>query len=82
MNAVSSIFEKNLNENVIVQPQPDATNTTKLISIKTAKKAMKQNVQEETLVKWNTVVQKLTFQGDFLKSLIEEKSNVTWQSMS
>jgi hypothetical protein len=81
ISAVNSIFEKNINENVIVQPQTNDTNSTKIASIKAAKKAMKQIVQEETKVKWNTVEKKLTFQGDFLKLLIEEKSNVTWQSM-
>jgi hypothetical protein len=30
---------------------------------------------------WNSVVQKLTFQGDFVKLLIEEETNVTWKSM-
>ena len=42
---------------------------------------MKRSVQEKTLLHWNSVVQNLTFQGDFVKLLIEEKSNVTWKSM-
>ena len=68
------IYERNVNENVIPPPQ----NTTKSKNlIEAAKKAMKRSVQGETLLHWNLVVHRLTFQGDFLKLLIEEKSNLT-----
>ena len=30
---------------------------------------------------WNTKVNKLTVQGDFIKLLIEEEQDVTWKSM-
>ena len=39
-------------------------------------------VKSKTISDWNTRVQKLTFQGDFLKLLIDEKENVTWQSIA
>ena len=41
---------------------------------------MSQNSKEK-LVKWNTVVPKLTFQGDFLKLLTKVKSNLIWHSI-
>ena len=43
---------------------------------------MKCSVKQETIQYWNTRVKKLTFQGDFVKLLIEEKENATWQSVS
>ena len=45
-------------------------------------KVMQGSVKSQTINDWNTRVQKLTFQGDFLKLLIDEKENVTWQSIS
>ena len=41
---------------------------------------MKNSVKLDTIQYWSTKVEKLTFQGDFLKLLIEEKSNATWQN--
>jgi hypothetical protein len=32
-------------------------------------------------VEHNSEEKKLTFQGDFMNLIIEEKSNITWQSM-
>ena len=43
---------------------------------------MQVSVKNKTISDWNTRVQKLTFQGDFLKLLIDEEDNVTWQSIS
>ena len=43
---------------------------------------MQSLVKIKTIYDWNTKVQKLTFQGDFLKLLIDEKENLTWQSIS
>ena len=39
-------------------------------------------MKRETTNNWNTRVQKLTFQGDFIKLLIDEQENVTWKSIS
>ena len=65
---------------------PTAENTFDLecsrrIEIPKAKKAVKETIQEQTLKFWNSKVEKLTMQGDFAKLLIEEKENVTWQSI-
>ena len=54
---------------------------SKRLEIPRAKKAIKQSIQEQTLEVWNEKVEKLTMQGDFAKLLIEEKENVTWQSV-
>ena len=42
---------------------------------------MKKSVHKETLL-WNSKIEKLTMQGDFIKILAEEKENVTWQSIA
>ena len=46
-----------------------------------AKKAIKETIQEETVRLWNSKVEKLVMQGDLAKLLIEEKENMTWQSI-
>ena len=51
-------------------------------SVLAAKKAMKGSLRSKTILDWNTRVQKLTFQGDFIKFLIDEKENMAWQSIS
>ena len=51
-------------------------------SVQIAKKYMKDSVKKQTIIDWNTKVQKLTFQGDFVKLLIDEKENATWKSFS
>ena len=43
---------------------------------------MNLSIKEETLLYWNKKIQKLVLQGDFINLLIEEKSNVTWKSIS
>ena len=48
--------------------------------VQIAKKAIKDSVKTQTIQDWNTKVQKLTFQGDFVKLLIDEKENATWKS--
>ena len=50
-----------------------------LVNVKAAKNVMKNSVKQETIQYWNTRIQKLTFQGDFVKLLIEERQNATWQ---
>ena len=52
------------------------------MAVKHEKKAMKASVQTETLKHWNEVIKKLTFQGDFISLLIEEQTNITWQSIT
>jgi hypothetical protein len=42
---------------------------------------MLNSVKKETLKYWNEKVQKLTFQGDFIGLLMEEKNNITWKSI-
>ena len=42
---------------------------------------MKKTIHQETTMNWNTKVNKLTVQGDFIKLLIEEEQDVTWKSM-
>ena len=43
---------------------------------------MKDSVMKQTIQDWNTKVKKLTFQGDFVKLLIDEEENATWKSFS
>ena len=76
---MNDIFQENVSSGKIIYP--DNPEASKLI-INRAKKAMKTSVQNQTLSHWNDRVKKLTFQGDFINLLIEEQTNVTWQSIS
>ena len=69
------MWQENMNENNIQDPldQPYATPAI----IKQAKKAMLKFVQNQTMNYQNKQIKRLTFQGDFAQSLIEEKSNMT-----
>ena len=49
--------------------------------IEKAKKHMNISIKEETLQNWNNKVNKRMIQGDFVKLLIELKSNITWKSI-
>ena len=51
------------------------------IEIPKAKTATKKSIKDELTNLWNEKVQSLTMQGEFTKLLIEEKENVTWQSV-
>ena len=42
---------------------------------------LRKTIAEETLDFWNSKVQDLTVQGEFLKLLNEEKTAITWQSV-
>ena len=75
IKTVDKIFKENVQANKIV-----VENIHK--SLQTAKKAMKMSLKTETLKHWNTVVKKLTFQGDFFNLLIQEETNITWQSIN
>ena len=78
VNFVNNIFQENVASGHISYPEnSEASNY-----INKAKKAMKNSVQNQTLSLWNERVRKLTFQGDFINLLIEEQTNVTWQSTS
>ena len=74
IKTVDKIFKENIETGKI-----SLENNHKSINI--AKKVMKVSLKNETLKHWNSVVKKLTFQGDFFNLLIEEESNVTWQSI-
>ena len=47
-----------------------------------SKKAMLRSVKDKTLGYWNERVKSWTFQGNFIQLLIEEKENVTCQSIT
>ena len=79
---VHKMWEDNINKSLVAEPSIKKTQGNILVNVKAAKKAMKSSVKQETIQYWNTRVKKLTFQGDFVKLLIEEKENVTWQSVS
>ena len=78
------LLEQNIESDNIFIPStlncPDV-NHARRHEIPRAKKAIKKSIEEETLQTWNTKVQKLTMQGDFVNLLIQEKENVTWQSL-
>ena len=56
--------------------------TEKKLLIYKARKATNKTIKEETLKLWNNKVKKLTLQGNFISLLIEEETNITWQSIS
>ena len=65
---------------------PTSVNTfdvevSRTIEIPKAKTATKKSIKDEVTNLWNEKVQSLTMQGEFTKLLIEEKENVTWQSV-
>ena len=83
-----SFCDQVLNENVendkIFIPTPENTSnvaTSVRHEIPRAKVATKQSIQQFTIEKWNSKVEKLVMQGDFTNLLIEEKENVTWKSI-
>ena len=49
--------------------------------IEVAKNVMKKSINQSILTKWNERVKQLTFQGDFVKLIIEENEDVTWKSI-
>ena len=74
------IYDQNVVKNIIVEPTTE-TEAEKRTLIYKAKKAMNKSIKEETLLIWNEKVKRLTIQGDFLNLLIEERTNITWQSI-
>ena len=74
------MWKENVDNNKIKMTQDDNALST-LKEIKVAKNAMKKSVQAETLHTWNECIKKLTFQGNFVQLLIEEKENVSWKSV-
>ena len=81
MVAVDKIYQENVSTHKI-KPPNHYNKQQQHVVIQHAKKSMKVSVQAETLKHWNDVVKKLTFQDDFISLLIEEQSNITWQSIS
>ena len=77
---VKKIYDDNISKNKISEPTTENQAEKRLLIYK-AKKAMNKSLKEETLDTWNNKVKKLTFQGEFLNLLIEEETNVTWQSI-
>ena len=76
------MWKDNIEQNRIKPTHEEDTYASKKQHVQNAKKVMQSSVKSQTINTWNTRVQKLTFQGDFLKLLIDEKENVTWQSIS
>lgn len=80
--SMQEMWKYNIEEGRLQATQEEDTYTTKMKNALHAKKAMQSSVKSKSICDWNTKVQKLTFQGDFLKLLMDEKENVTWQSIS
>ena len=78
---MQEIWNENIENNTINEPSQDKTWEEKTRDILKAKQAMKNSVKKETLENWNSKVKKLTFQGNFLELVIEERENITWQSI-
>ena len=78
---VHKMWEEHIQKNPVNDPSLEQTPINMLRNVKSAKNAMKKSVKLNTIQYWNTKVGKLTFQGDFLKLLIEEKENATWQGV-
>ena len=75
------MWQTNIEENKIQASHEEDTYASKKKKSDIAKKAMKKTIHQETTMNWNTKVNKLTVQGDFIKLLIEEEQDVTWKSM-
>ena len=78
------ILEKNIENDCIFIPSPlncPNVDHARRHAIPRAKMAIKKSIEEETLDVWNKKVQQLTMQGDFTNLLIQEKENITWQSV-
>ena len=78
----NKIFRENIeNRNIIIDTNLTAEEKNKVIA--KAKKQMNLSIKKETLLYWNKKkVQKLVLQEGFINLLIEEKSNLTWKSIS
>ena len=77
-------FQENIANDKFLLPTPENTfniECSRRMEIPKAKQAMKESIEKQTLHVWNNKVEKLTMQGDFARLLIEEKENVTWQSL-
>jgi hypothetical protein len=78
VNTVHTMWKEN-QEAINSVPHGEGSYDAK--KIKKAKKVMRDSVNNETINYWNNKVKGLTFQGDFINLVIEEKSNVTWKSI-
>ena len=78
------LLNQNIQNDKIFIPTPEnCVNVAASVrhEIPKARIATKFSVQQYTLEQWNSKVEKLAMQGDFAKLLIEEKDNITWQSI-
>ena len=78
------MLNQNIQNDAIFIPTPENTfNVASSVrnEIPKAKQATKFSIQKFTIEQWNTKVHNLAMQGDFATLLIEEKKNVTWQSI-
>ena len=73
---MQNMWNENLEKGKIVLPHEDETYQQKQTKLNKSKKAMKDSIKE-TLNNWNKNVKMLTFQGNFLSLLIEEKENIS-----
>ena len=75
------IFEK-VEENIMIPTAENCANLEVTISkqMPRLKEAVNIEVKQHYLEKWNEKTKELIMQGDFLNLLINEQSNVTWQS--
>ena len=81
VNHMQTLWQENIKENRITLPHAEEAYTATSLIVRQAKGAMLKSIKEETLKYWNERVRKLTFQGDFIQLLIEEKENITWKSV-
>ena len=77
----NAIYNKNIELNIFSAPDREANNKEKEANLKKTKKANRDLLKEESIMLWNSKVQKLVMQGDFVNLLAEEKDNVTWKSL-
>ena len=77
-----TLWQENIENGQLQETHKDEPYEVKKRKVQVAKKAMQKSIKQETLECWNEKVRKLTFQGSFMDLLIEEKENVTWQSIA
>ena len=78
------IIQNNIDNDRFLIPTTENTfdvEISRTLEIPKAKLAVKKSIKDDVTNLWNSKVQSLTMQGDFTNLLIEEKENVTWQSV-
>jgi hypothetical protein len=79
VNAVNKIWEE---KQEAINSIPHGEGPYNARKLKRAKKVMKESLNNENIDYWNNKVKDLTFQGDFIKLVMEEQENVTWKSIA